>query len=349
MTSVNFQQWIQHPETLNRDTLYELRNLLARYPYFQSLRLLYLKNLYILHDISFGGELRKAVLYIADRRQLFRLIEGDRYDVQARKKGVPLTEVLKDEPSVDRTLALIDAFLSTVPEEVTARTSFDYSMDYTSFLLEETPATEQPAEETPKLKGFELIDDFIEKSESDSPLCMKPLREEMPSSPTSSDELTEEETIKEEEEDDSCFTETLAKIYVKQQRYSKALEIIKKLSLKYPKKNAYFADQIRFLEKLIINSSNAIMGVRKTTDFLEKATWGLAIFMVVMSIATAYVVPRSAVAKDAVLEQAQKEQQTNPYNLPAGTAAPQTEAPATNAPATETPAPATETPAPAAE
>ena len=55
MTSVNFQQWIQHPETLNRDTLYELRNLLARYPYFQSLRLLYLKNLYILHDISFGG------------------------------------------------------------------------------------------------------------------------------------------------------------------------------------------------------------------------------------------------------------------------------------------------------
>ena len=38
----------------------------------------------------------------------------------------------------------------------------------------------------------------------------------------------------EEEEDDSCFTETLAKIYVKQQRYSKALEIIKKLSLKYP-------------------------------------------------------------------------------------------------------------------
>lgn len=45
MTSVNFQQWIQHPEMLNRDTLYELRNLLARYPYFQSLRLLLLKNM----------------------------------------------------------------------------------------------------------------------------------------------------------------------------------------------------------------------------------------------------------------------------------------------------------------
>ncbi len=256
MASVNFQQWIQHPETLNRDTLYELRNLLARYPYFQSLRLLYLKNLYILHDISFGGELRKAVLYIADRRKLFQLIEGDRYDVQARKKEVLLTEALKEEPSVDRTLALIDAFLSTVPEEMTARNSLDYSMDYTSYLLEETPPTEQLPEETPKLKGFELIDDFIEKSESDSPLCMKPLREETNSSASSPEESSGEKTRGEEEEDDSCFTETLAKIYVKQQRYSKALEIIKKLSLKYPKKNAYFADQIRFLEKLIINAKS---------------------------------------------------------------------------------------------
>ena len=33
------------------------------------------------------------------------------------------------------------------------------------------------------------------------------------------------------------------------------------------------------------SSSNQIMGVRKTTDFLEKATWGLVIFVVVLSIA----------------------------------------------------------------
>ena len=85
------------------------------------------------------------------------------------------------------------------------------------------------------------------------------------------------------------------------------------------------------------SSSNAIMGVRKTTDFLEKTTWGLAIFMVVMSIATAYVVPTSSSkGGDVILEQAQKEEKTNPYNMPTGTAAPQTEAPA--APATTAPA-----------
>lgn len=71
------------------------------------------------------------------------------------------------------------------------------------------------------------------------------------------------------------------------------------------------------------SSSNQIMGVRKTTDFLEKATWGLAIFMVVASICSAYVMP-SNVAKDesAILQQAEKEEATNPYNIPAGTAAP---------------------------
>ena len=69
-------------------------------------------------------------------------------------------------------------------------------------------------------------------------------------------EEEESEDNEEDMEDESYFTETLAKIYVKQQRYSKALEIIKKLDLKYPKKNAYFADQIRFLEKLIINTKS---------------------------------------------------------------------------------------------
>ena len=78
MTSAYLQQWIQHPEMLNKDTLYELRTLVARYPYFQSLRLLYLKNLYLLHDITFGAELRKAVLYVADRRVLFYLKESVR-------------------------------------------------------------------------------------------------------------------------------------------------------------------------------------------------------------------------------------------------------------------------------
>ena len=82
------------------------------------------------------------------------------------------------------------------------------------------------------------------------------------------------------------------------------------------------------------SSSNQIMGVRKTTDFLEKTTWTLAAVMVVISIASAYVLPSGNGSGDVILEQAQKEESTNPYNLPMGTNAPQTEAPAeTTAPA----------------
>lgn len=76
------------------------------------------------------------------------------------------------------------------------------------------------------------------------------------------------------------------------------------------------------------SSSNQIMGVRKTTDFIEKLTWGLAIFMVVVSIATSYVIPSAATDTSVIMEQAIEEQKTNPLNAPAGFAAPQTDAPA---------------------
>lgn len=39
------------------------------------------------------------------------------------------------------------------------------------------------------------------------------------------------------------------------------------------------------------SSSNQIMGVRKTTDIIEKTTWGLAIAMVVLSVISAYLLP----------------------------------------------------------
>lgn len=46
--------------------------------------------------------------------------------------------------------------------------------------------------------------------------------------------------------------EALAKIMVKNGNYRKALEIITDLNLKNPKKSVYFADQMRFLQKLIL-------------------------------------------------------------------------------------------------
>lgn len=206
MTSSDIILWIKQPELLNASTLYELRTMVARYPYFQTLRLLYLKNLYLLHDETFGPELRKSALFVADRSKLYYLIEGDKLAVKPAKGTKALAPEQKEEPNENRTLSLINSFLAEVPDDQTVNDELDLS-----------PLTEE----------YVLTDDNI-----------------------GNEETVESEA---EELDDSYFTETLAKIYIKQRRYGKALEIIRKLNLKYPKKSIYFADQIRFLEKLVIN------------------------------------------------------------------------------------------------
>lgn len=76
------------------------------------------------------------------------------------------------------------------------------------------------------------------------------------------------------------------------------------------------------------SSSNAIMGVRKTTDFVEKATWALAVVMVVISIACAYVAPKASTDQSVLEKAATESQTTNPVNTQGfGTAPTQNAAP----------------------
>ena len=65
-------------------------------------------------------------------------------------------------------------------------------------------------------------------------------------------------------------------------------------------------------------SSNQIMGVRKTTDFLEKATWALAIAIAAFCVATAYLLPnRTELGHDSVLiENAVNDNVVNPETVP---------------------------------
>ena len=82
---------------------------------------------------------------------------------------------------------------------------------------------------------------------------------------------------------------------------------------------------------------NQIGGVRKTTDFIEKATWFLAGFMVLVSVCCAYVAPQAG-NESSVMENYQAPA-TNPNNLPGFGASQQKDAAApAAAPATETPA-----------
>ena len=294
-------QLIQHPEKMNKETLYDLRSLLALHPYYQTARLLMLQNLYILHSPSFDEELRRAAIYITDRKVLFQMIEAAHYKLHTLRKDDKPAATQQDNSS--RTVALIDNFLESIPadednEETSKQhrkpTPADAAVDYVAYLLETEDENnngedvqEQQEDGEGKSSGsrtIDLIDNFIhdggfnlstdeeeqeqnEKIDEDLliPEEQYNLEEATKNMPDTTVEEQEEEETEEEqtesqaqgkETDESYFTETLARIYIKQGRYEKALEIIQRLYLNYPKKNAYFADQMRFLEKLIINNKN---------------------------------------------------------------------------------------------
>jgi hypothetical protein len=94
--------------------------------------------------------------------------------------------------------------------------------------------TAKKAESLPSEKI--LIDKFIETNPR-----MVPRKDNIPHVDIS------EESVKEH---DGIFTDTLARIYIKQGYYSKAIFAYEKLILKYPEKSGYFADQIEEIKKL---------------------------------------------------------------------------------------------------
>ena len=237
---MDLKNLIEHPEQLNKETLHKLREYVAVSPYHQVARLLFLQNLFLLHDASFGDELRRAALFIPNRKVLFDMVEGNNYEIRSvasvvKKEADTATE------STDRTQSLIDSFLATTVEAGIERnrklTTADATTDYASFLL----AMDDIAPE--EAHADERIDTYLNQAGE---------RIVLQEEPEYTPELPENEVLGAEEE---YFTETLAKIYVKQGNYDKAIEIITRLNLNYPKKSSYFADQLRFLRKLqIINN-----------------------------------------------------------------------------------------------
>ena len=237
---MDLKNLIEHPEQLNKETLHKLREYVAVAPYHQVARLLFLQNLFLLHDATFGDELRRAALFIPNRKVLFDMVEGNNYEVRSVVNTIQQVEAETLEPT-DRTQSLIDSFLATTVEAGVERTrkltTADATTDYAAFLL----AMDDIAPEA------EQADDRI-----DTYLNQATERIVLQDKPEYTPDLSENEVTGAEEE---YFTETLAKIYIKQGNYDKAIEIITKLNLNYPKKSSYFADQLRFLRKLqLINN-----------------------------------------------------------------------------------------------
>ncbi len=232
-----------------------LENIVEEYPYFQTARLLNTIHLQIIEDDRYSEALPRTAILCADRKKLFYLTQKEDY-----KKLLKLYENSNEEEKVenkDRTEQLLDSYFKTFKDQDQKGTTNEHSglsivsTDYFTYLetLDDDKNSEQSTNNP--MQHQDIIDAFIEKKESDS-IHITPIK--------SNTANKKEPYIPDSENDDGdnqFLTETLAKIYIKQKKYEQALTIIKRLSLNFPKKSAYFADQIRFLEFLIINEKNS--------------------------------------------------------------------------------------------
>lgn len=147
------------------------------------------------------------------------------------------------------TESAIDTFLDTYgrgidpkEEALLERLIFNPTPDYSEVLQRE--AAEEPPVETEISEQDALLDAFL--SSQNAKAQEAPAEEEPEPQP-------ERHVHRPKPDPEAPLSESLAKIFIKIGRYDKAFEIIRQLSLNFPEKSIYFADQLRFLQKLILN------------------------------------------------------------------------------------------------
>lgn len=148
--------------------------------------------------------------------------------LKAQKKDsyhelLPKTAILTFNRSVLRNWLSSDEIKDNQEKIKTEKYSF---LDWFDVINDDIPRVD---------KKFDLIDEFIKNS----PKIKIDNKSEVKSS------FKTDQKIK-----DELITETLAKIYVKQEKFNKAIKAYEILSLKYPKKSSFFADQINDIKKL---------------------------------------------------------------------------------------------------
>jgi hypothetical protein len=144
----------------------------------------------------------------------------------------------------ERLMSLLDSFLGEQKEGLSGLEELgSVPVDYVEAYLNTPDDAETVTGSAIRSKTEQLLDTFLSTEHIKPSFSPDEVSGE-------ADETSEaEDDIK--QLDDSYFTETLARIYLKQHKYDKALEIIRSLYLNFPNKSIYFADQIRYLEKLV--------------------------------------------------------------------------------------------------
>lgn len=196
----------------------DLKILIDEYPWFELPRILHLLKLKQTKDPGFRQKLSEYAIFLHDRKQVYRILNtGMRLDLIDKYSG-PNNDIKTDSQPDDSPKELLE-------------------FSYKGEIQKENPISDNSTGNNNQKDKPNLIERFLLEDPGPIKADMKP-------------SISGDVSRKSVEENDHLLTDTLAKIYVKQGLYSKAIFAYEKLSLKYPEKSVYFASQIKEIKEI---------------------------------------------------------------------------------------------------
>jgi len=234
-------------------TLNQLKETLNEFPYFQGGRVLIVKNLLQLGSDEFEVQLRHNAVLLPSRRKLYftlhpakpleepEKVEDGNADDKKISKPAPKRGRPRKAPTDERK----PSFILLDDEKQPAITiHVEASSNTTDTEILELVEGEGEADSRANGGSLNESEDLIAKFINNQPTISRS------TTPGNRDAAENEDiSISSVEEPEELASEALAQIYLSQGYLEKAIRVFEKLSLKYPEKSSYFADEIRKIKE----------------------------------------------------------------------------------------------------